>query len=399
MQPIVPYPRPDAPRFSKARRAFLDPIAQEKNNPRFLPPPPTNNVNFDLSLEAIIPQAAEVAAKAGKLVFHVACDTGGVHGDQSELAVAEAMEARITAAHGADKPSFLYIGGDVVYYNGLSKDYVPQFYDPYKYYPGPIFAIPGNHDGDTQVQRGDPPDTESTLFGFIQNFCAAQADHIYSPYRATMTQPYVYWTLLAPMVTIIGLYSNVEGSLDARGSAEQQRWLLQQLRNAPQDRFLLVTVHHPPYSLDKVHGGSPDIVVALDRAFQAANRYPHAVLSGHVHSMQRFTRRVNALEIPYVVAGHGGYANSPGLIHKLQTDNRNNPPKKGAKTKSVFDPHLDLTIDNYDQANPGFLEIAATADTLTIQNFAVPFDGSAVMQNDQVQLSKDHKVKQARVRG
>ena len=56
MQPIVPYPRPDAPRFSKARRAFLDPIAQEKNNPRFLPPPPTNNVNFDMSLEAIIPQ-------------------------------------------------------------------------------------------------------------------------------------------------------------------------------------------------------------------------------------------------------------------------------------------------------------------------------------------------------
>jgi hypothetical protein len=70
--------------------------------------------------------------------------------------------------------------------------------------------------------------------------------------------------------------------------------------------------------------------------------------SGHVHNMQRFTRRVNALEIPYVVAGHGGDANRPWLIHKLQTDNRNNPPKKGAKTKSAFDPHLDLTIDYYD---------------------------------------------------
>ena len=133
MQPITPLPRPDAPRFAKVRRPFLDPIAQEKNYPRFLPPPPSQSLHLELPLEAIIPQEAAAAAQAGKLVFHVACDTGGVHGDQTELAIAEAMEARITAAHGADKPAFLYIGGDVVYYNGLSKDYVPQFYDPYKY--------------------------------------------------------------------------------------------------------------------------------------------------------------------------------------------------------------------------------------------------------------------------
>ncbi|HME24651.1 MAG TPA: metallophosphoesterase [Acetobacteraceae bacterium] len=399
MQPIIPHPRPDAPRFAKVRRPFLDPIAQEKNAPRFLPPPPTNNVHLELPLEQIIPQQAAIAAQAGKLVFHVASDTGGVHGDQTELAVAEAMEARITAAQGADKSAFLYIGGDVVYYNGLSRDYVPQFYDPYKYYPGPIFAIAGNHDGDTKVQGNDPPDTEPTLFGFMQNFCAPQAEHLYSPYRATMTQPYVYWTLLAPLVTIIGLYSNVEGSLDARGGLEQQRWLQQQLQVAPQDTFLLVVVHHPPYSLDRTHGGSPDVVVALDRAFQAAKRYPHAVLSGHVHSMQRFTRRVSGLEIPYVVGGHGGYANDSRLIHKLQTDNQNHPPRKGVKTKSAFDPHLDLTVENYDQDNPGFLEITATADTLTIRNFAVPFSGAAVTQNDQVQVSKDHKVKQARARG
>ncbi len=116
---------------------------------------------------------------------------------------------------GASRPAFLYNGGDVVYYNGMSKDYTPQFYEPYKYYPDPIFAIPGNHDGDTKVRGNDEPDDEPTLFGFMQNFCAPQADHIYSPYRATMTQPYVYWTLQAALITIIGLYSKVEGSLDA----------------------------------------------------------------------------------------------------------------------------------------------------------------------------------------
>ena len=116
--------------------------------------------------------------------------------------------------------------------------------------------IPGNHDGDPRVRRGDEPDTEPSLFGFTENFCAPQPHQI-SAYRATMTQPYVYWTLDAPLVTIIGLYSNVEGTLDARGTFEQQRWLEQQLAGADKNKFLVVAVHHPPYSLDKTHGGYP----------------------------------------------------------------------------------------------------------------------------------------------
>jgi hypothetical protein len=393
MRAIIPRPESNAPRFAKQHRGFLDPIAIEKSTPRFLPPPTTNNVHLELPLEIILPHEAEIAEKAGKLVFHAVGDTGGVHGDQTQVAVAEAMEARITAAEEVDRPAFFYNLGDVVYYNGMSKDYVPQFYEPYKYYPAPIFAIAGNHDGDTKVTGNDEPDDESTLFGFMQNFCAPQADHIYSPYRATMTQPYVYWTLQAPLVTIIGLYSNVEGSLDARGGFEQQRWLQQQLKDAAQDRFLMLAVHHPPYSLDRSHGGSPDVVVALERAFTAAGRYPHAVLSGHVHNMQRFTRRIHGLEIPYIVAGHGGYANEARLVHKLQTDDKKLPPKKKAHANAAFDPALDLTIEDYDIENPGFLEISITDEVLTIENFAVPFGGAAVTRNDVVKVGKDHKLK------
>jgi hypothetical protein len=313
MRAIVPHPQSNAPRFAKPHRAFLDPIAVEKNTPRFLPPPTTNNVHLELPLEIVLPHEAEAAEQAKKIVFHAVGDTGGVHGDQTQVAVAEAMETRINAAQDTSRPSFFYNLGDVVYYNGISKDYMPQFYEPYKYYPGPIFAIAGNHDGDTKVRGNDESDDEPSLFGFMQNFCAPQADHIYSPYRATMTQPYVYWTLQAPLVTIIGLYSNVEGSLDARGGVEQQRWLQQQLQSAPKDKFLLLAVHHPPYSLDKSHGGSPDVVSALDRAFATAKRHPHAVLSGHVHSQQRFTRHVANKEIPYIVAGHGGLPMTPGF--------------------------------------------------------------------------------------
>jgi hypothetical protein len=71
-----------------------------------------------------------------------------------------------------------------------------------------------------------------------------------------VTQPCVYWTLQAPLIRIIGLYSNVEATLDARGTFEQHRWLEDQLHAAGEDkeRFLVVAVHHPPYSLDQSHG-------------------------------------------------------------------------------------------------------------------------------------------------
>jgi hypothetical protein len=40
---------------------FLDAIAQEKNYPRFLPPP-SHNTHLELPLEAIIPQEAAATA-------------------------------------------------------------------------------------------------------------------------------------------------------------------------------------------------------------------------------------------------------------------------------------------------------------------------------------------------
>src|SRR5215475_6143633 len=375
MHHLIPNATPNANRFAKTRRPTLEPISSPKNNPHFEKPPFTNNVNLTLPLRVIVPDVAAAAAQAGKLVFHVIGDSGGIHGDDIQGAVAEAMEHQIESAADGDKASFLYHVGDVVYFNGQSELYGAQFYEPYQYYPAPIFAIPGNHDGDTRVRRGDEPDSEPSLFGFTENFCAPQPHQI-SAYRATMTQPYVYWTLDAPLVTIIGLYSNVEGTLDSRGTFEQQHWLEQQLNNVKgKDGFLIIAVHHPPYSLDKTHGGYPDIVSALDQAMQTTKVFPHAVLSGHVHNMQRFTRRYEGREIPYVIDGRGGYANTDRLAHKLQKDANGNYPQAPVKARSELDPTLDLDLEYYDQDNAGFLRVTVTTDTLTIDSFSVPFDG------------------------
>ena len=126
--------------------------------------------------------------------------------------------------------------------------------------------------------------TEPSLAGFMQNFCDTTSNHNNSPYRPTMTQPYVYWTFNTPFAIIVGLYPNVDGTLDARGTSEQLQWFQQQVKNAPPDKALVIVVHHPPYSLDTSQGGYPDIEVALDRVIQSTGRIPTIVLSGHVHS-------------------------------------------------------------------------------------------------------------------
>jgi hypothetical protein len=370
--PAHPSPRPPIPepQFAKTRRPFGAPVALPKDHPAFEPPPFTNRTNLNLPLGVVVPTAEQRAEHAGKLVFHAVGDTGGINGTDTQDAIAHRMEDQLNAAPEDNKPGFFYHLGDVVYYNGQSFYYRSQFYEPYQYYPAPIFAIPGNHDGDTHTRPNDPPDPEPTLTGFIENFCADQAQYHF-PYRPTMTQPYVYWTLEAPFVTIIGLYSNVDGLLDGRGTNEQLHWLQNQLASAPEDKCLLIAVHHPPYSLDAVHGGSPDILQAIDRAVHDSGRPPDAVFSGHVHSYQRFTRAQHGREIPYVVAGAGGYINKKGALHKLQRNPSGGPIPRHFQTTEPG-----VTLEAHNETDSGFLEVTVDDKTLQVEYYTVPFDGN-----------------------
>jgi len=355
----------------KVRRPVGDPVAGLKQNTRFIPVPQAPPTLLKVPFSLFDPAASAAATAAGKLVFHCVGDTGGIHGTATEEAIAVGMEQQITGAASGDAASFYYNLGDVIYFNGQSSLYKTEFYEPYQYYPKLIFAIPGNHDGDTFVEKGDAPDSEPSLYGFMQNFCAT-APVTVTPYRMTMTQPYCYWTLDAPFVTIIGLYSNVEGSLDARGRMDQQHFLNTQMQAADPKKKLIVAVHHPPYSLDSAHGGTPDILNAIDQATEASGRGPDAVLSGHVHNYQRFSRLVGTRKIPYVVAGAGGYANDVGSMHKLQTQLTTPPVPLPYETTIAG-----VALENYEQEEPGFLRITATADELQFEYFRVPFGGVA----------------------
>jgi hypothetical protein len=354
----------------KVRRQVGDPVAELKQNIRFEPIPNPAPQQLKVAFDVFDRFSSEAAQKAGKLVFHSVGDVGGVNGTATEEAVANAMEDQVKQAADADRPAFHYIVGDVVYYNGQQRLYKTEFYEPYQFYNKLIFAIPGNHDGDTNVQKNDPPDTEPSLYGFFQNFCDTSPQNA-SPYRMSMTQPYPYWTLDAPFITIIGLYSNVEGSLDARGRSDQQAYLEDQLRKADPGKKLMVSVHHPPFSLDSVHGGTPDILNALDRAFQSSGRVPDAVLSGHVHNYQRFSRVHGKGKIPYVVAGAGGYANDPRSMHKIQKELLN----VKLPYTTLF-PGVDF--EKFQEDEPGFLRVTASANQLKFEYFTVQFTTGAV---------------------
>ncbi len=331
-----------------------------QGNQSFKPiPTPTGQPPYRLSLDNVLPADQMTAIRnAGRILMHVAGDTGGVKAPESQQITAMAMEAQFNFPDVTLRPAFFYHLGDVVYYYGEPKEYYPQFYDAYVHYAAPIFAIPGNHDGD--LTDGSPP----SLSAFVENFCAA-TPHVTKEAgeteRDAMTQPNVYWTLEAPFVTFIGLYSNVPegGKLDN----DQIAWFINELRAAPTDKALIVCVHHPPYSGDSHHSGSHYIAELLDNAFNQTGRWPDIVFAAHVHNYQRFTREIAQRHIPYIVAGAGGYWH----LHYMAKQ------PDGSKTPVPFKmPDGPLTLESYCDDRHGFLRLMVTPKQISGEYFACP---------------------------
>jgi acid phosphatase type 7 len=349
-------------------------------------PEPTGPYPFRLQLGDVLSSSQmEGIMKSGGVTIHIVGDTGGVANPVPEQLVADAMEQDF-APTGDEAPSFFYILGDVIYYYGEAANYYPQFYEPYLHYPAPIFAIPGNHDGDLATPQ---PQNVSSLEAFVNNFCAT-SPHITKDAgpvdRDAMTQPNVYWTLLTPFSTMVGLYSNVpEGGAIKE---DQLKWFVSELAAAPTDKALVVSVHHPSYSADTAHGGSAYMLSTLDGAFKDADRYPDLVLSGHVHNYQRYTRQVAGRDLPYIVAGGGGYWN----IYKMQTNPDGSPLQVPT---SVAEPGV--TLENFWDDSHGYLRMRFEKGVVTGEYYAVadatqPNPGRATQVDSFALNLKQHKL-------
>ena len=302
---------------------------QPDDNYKFRPLPlPTGKYPYHLSLSAIIPDAS-----ADRLVFHLTGDTGSVRRPESQKGVIDEMTAQYTIANA---PNFLYHLGDLVYHYGEASQYEAQFFKPYENYPGPIFAIAGNHDSDVN------PDSApyNSLDAFTKVFCDISQHPIAfsgNSRRKSMPQPNIYWALDTPVATIIGLHSNVPkyGII----TPEQREWFIAELKAADPDKMLIVCVHHAPYSADINHGSSLYMIELLNGAYKEADIRPDIVFSGHVHNYQRFSKaNSDGTNTPYIVAGAGGF-DELHSIASLEDDRFTNhsPLFNGVKLESYCD--------------------------------------------------------------
>ncbi len=334
--------------------------------------------------------------KAGRIVFHAIGDSGATTDGKQyghELTVADQVTTDCNVTETANRPAFMLHLGDVVYDFGESQYYYDQFYAPFRNYPAPIFAIPGNHDS---FIIPDTPAGETPLEIFARNFCAESpvvTREAASLHRTAMTQPGVYFALDVPFARILCLFSN---ALEDPGviSGEDGHWpavpdyqldfLTAQLQRIKKEKFkgaVLIAVHHPPFSYAAKtasrasggsHGCSTRMLRQIDTICADVGVYPHAFLSGHAHNYQRFTRTVEFNgkdhDVPFIVCGDGGHhvnaivrARSGQVAHEphFGTDVSYLDIKPAVTAKG-------LLLEKYNDRGYGYLRISVDSSHLAI---------------------------------
>ncbi len=351
--------------FPTQGAGFVDPHYPFQQLP---PPAGAAPYRFDLS-QLLSAQDVTSIKDAGVLVFHSVGDTGDYRGQQQDF-VAAMMTRDAQASSNDRKPAFYYHLGDVVYFAGDIDMYGANFYETYKDYPGFIVSIPGNHDCQPDDPQDGPVDpNKKSLDGWVQNFMSTTPGQLgsnkTSSARTQMDLPNVFWTFTTPLATIIGLFSNV-GESEGEIHPDQVAWFQGELKAADPNLALIVAVHHPPLSGDTEHSGSAAVYKVLFDAFKATKRYPNLILSGHVHNYQRFTQSVEGpkgtLQIPCIVAGAGGYT-SLGKLHQVN----------GKYPSVPFPLGSDLTLEQYDQDNFGFLRLEVSKTQIVGSYLSSPY--------------------------
>jgi hypothetical protein len=270
-----------------------------------------------------VAQRAAAGAPADKVItredpqrfsFMVLGDTG--EGDEPQYAVVPGF---LKMSRGT---SFAVITSDVIYPVGSTDDYGTKFFRPYRDYPAPIYAIPGNHDwyegldGFMRVFCGDapplPPEPGPRPLGRAwwrallwhrprpaDEQRLARARRLRSADAQQAVQPGPYWAIDAGPLRIVGIDTGLLGTIDA----EQGAWL-REVSRGPRPKILLtgsplyVDGEHHPCAIEG--GGTVDDIVR-----DPAHRYV-AAIGGDIHNYQRYPVDVDGRTVQYVVSGGGG---------------------------------------------------------------------------------------------
>ena|SRR5437588_3182262 len=345
--------------------------------------------------------SAKQIEATGQLAFHSLGDSG--RGPQTaQQSVAEAMARDINPNNHAKSPAFLLHLGDVIYGDGKRDLYDDEFYRPYADYHNKMIAVPGNHDGEEGVTMD-----KVSLEAFRENFCAPPGKQppLAARFNCQMVnQPGVYWMLETKLLQLIGLYSNAAEDFGILGNnaarkitnvgIAQLNWLEARLkrikagRDQGERKALIFAMHHPPYAKGlqpspRGHPGSPEMLQQTDQVCEKIDIMPDAVLSAHTHCYARYTRHYknNGLtkEIPYIVAGAGGYGVEPAPPN-FGVSKDGVTYENGAPAKALVAPHQS-------HSGYGFLTITVKPKQLSIlytmvqDNHRQPFETTIVPLN------------------
>ncbi len=348
-------------------------------------PAPRGGVEPRLTYDQILggnAAASQQITKSGQLVFHATGDCGSTRGPTIPNEVVDKMIADFQESDAREVPRFNFLLGDIVYSFGEAQYYYDQFYEPYRDYTAPILAVAGNHDGMVSPQAH-----AVTLAAYLRNFCAES--FVVTPEagglsRTAQIQPGVFFTFEAPFVRILALYSNtledpgvISDNTIGRSQLDFLKAALARVKAEKYAGALLIVDHHPPYTAGSHHGWSIDLLAQVDAICDEVGVWPHAFLSGHAHNYQRFTRTrtKDGSQIPYIVCGNGGY-------NVLPLTKKGSPPLRTPQIIQNAKGNTDqVTLENYDDQDYGYLRIVATATQLRIE-YHPASDGAAAKTPD-----------------
>lgn len=246
--------------------------------------------------------------------FFVLGDPG--EGDDSQYQVLRPLRALQDGIH------FTYIVSDVIYPAGDALDYYDNYFWPYRDLPGPIYAIPGNHDWYdglngfmTHLCNADP-DLRPPLHQGTNRLKRAFLDLSWREPRETPKplldemrqlrktgyQPGSYFAIALKELLLVGLDTGIQSGIDIK----QGEWL-RQVSKIPKDKILLTG---KPMVVDAGRKTCPivgdDTATVNSIVDDPENRYI-AVIGGDIHNFQRYPVRMqDGRVIQHIVSGAAG---------------------------------------------------------------------------------------------
>jgi Calcineurin-like phosphoesterase len=380
--PVFAQPQPtEDPTVFKIKHASdadayktLDQLNREHQvHPMPFPAPRGARPEPQLTLEEVIGGKPGLLASIehnAQIVFHSTGDCGSTRGPRTQNEVTDKMIGDFNETKPIEVPQFLLLLGDIVYSFGELEYYYDQFYEPYRNYQAPILAAAGNHDG-----MVSPLVHAKSLDGYLRNFCADPAagftvtQEAGGLSRTAQIQPGVFFTFDAPLVRILVFYSNtledpgvIADNTIGQSQIDFLRGALQRVKRENYAGALLFAHHHPPYAIGGQHSSSTAMRQQMDAVCAEVGVWPHAVLAGHAHSYQRFTRaRADGTEIPYIICGNGGHN-----VQKLHASGG-----LPLRCPQILQPKTSgedqVTFENYDDTNYGYLRVIVDPKQLRIE--------------------------------